>query len=203
MSRKGILVVISAPSGTGKGTLLELIKGSNEKVRLSVSATTRKPRQNEVDGCNYFFKTQSEFKKMIANNELIEWVQYCDNYYGTPKKYVEDLTREGFNVVLEIEVEGALNIREKFLDSILIFILPPSFEELEKRIRARGTEKPEIIKKRLEKARKEIEYINLYDYVIINDKLSDAVDDVNSILRAELLKYKRNKDILNRIGGFF
>ncbi|MGI6778119.1 MAG: guanylate kinase [Acetivibrionales bacterium] len=201
MDRKGLLVVISAPSGTGKGTLLELIKDSNDKVRLSVSVTTRKPRENETDGNNYFFKTQREFKEMIANNELVEWVEYCDNYYGTPKKYVEEIIGQGFNVILEIEVEGAMNIRKKYPDSVLIFILPPSFKVLEKRIRARGTEEPEIIKKRLEKATKEIEYVSLYDYVIINDKISDAVDDINSIIRAELLKYERNKDILNKIGG--
>jgi len=203
MNKKGLLVVLSAPSGTGKGTLLDLLKSSNEKIRLSVSVTTRKPRVNEKEGKNYFFKSVEEFKKLISQDELVEWVEYCDNFYGTPRKYIEELTRQGFDVVLEIEVEGALNIKKRYDNSVLIFVLPPSFEELRKRIIARGTEEPDVIRKRLDKAKKEIEYINHYDYIIINDELEKAVDDINSILRAESLRYVRNKDLVNRIGGCF
>lgn len=203
MSRDGLLIVISAPSGAGKGTLLQYLKKSNEKIRFSISVTTRKPRENEVDGINYFFKTVDEFKEMVEQDELLEWVEYCGNFYGTPRKHIEEVTRKGFSVVLEIEVEGALNIKKKFPDSILIFVLPPSFEELKRRIEARGTEEPEVIQKRLEKAKKEIQYISFYDYIVINDKLENAVEDINSILRAESLRYTRNKDILNRIGGCY
>jgi guanylate kinase len=197
MFREGLLVIVSGPSGAGKGTLLELFKHRGGNVKFSVSATSRKPRAGEVDCQNYFFKTVDQFKDMIENNELIEWVRYCDNYYGTPRKHIEDFIKQGFDVILEIEVEGALNIKEKFPDSVSIFILPPSFEELRKRITGRGTEKEDIIEIRMERAKKEIELLNRYDYIVINDELEKAFADINSILIAEKLKFTRNKNILD------
>lgn len=200
MFREGLLVVISGPSGTGKGTLVKLIRQSNENIRLSVSATTRAPRDGEISGESYFYKTIDEFKSMIENNELVEWVEYCDNFYGTPRKYIEECNEKGMDVILEIEVEGAQNIKNKFPGCILVFLLPPSFEELKKRIIGRGTEEASVIEKRLIKARKEIDFVDKYDYVIINSDINNAVNDINSILKAEKLKLSRNKDILAKIG---
>lgn len=200
MFREGLLVVISGPSGTGKGTLIKLVRERNQNIRLSVSATTRSPREGEKYGESYFFKSIDEFKDMISSDKLIEWVEYCDNYYGTPKEYVEECTAKGFDVILEIEVEGALNIKKKFPESVLLFILPPSFEELERRITGRGTELPSVIEKRMKKARKEIDFVNKYDYVIINNDLEIAANEVNSIIDAEKLRLDRNSDILKKLG---
>ena len=200
MRRKGLLVVMSAPSGTGKGTLLKLLKKKNKNLRLSVSATTRKPRKGEEEGRDYFFKTVDEFRGMIERDELVEWVEYCGNYYGTPKKYVEESLEQGFDVVLEIEVMGAVNIREKYPDSVLIFILPPSLEELARRIKGRGTEDEETIKKRIETAKMEITYIDRYDYIVVNSDIEAAVKDICCIMAAEKLKYGRIPDILNELG---
>ncbi len=199
MYQEGLLVVVSGPSGSGKGTILNLLMKQNDKVRSSISATTRKPREGEADGVNYFFKSVDEFQEMIKKQELIEWVEYCNNYYGTPKAYIENTKNQGFDVILEIEVEGAVNIKKKYPDCVLVFILPPSFDELKKRIENRGTENDKVIEQRLERAKKEIEYIKYYDYVIINDVLQDAVDNLNSILKSERFKFSRNADILNRL----
>ena len=200
MYREGLLVVVSGPSGAGKGSVLNMLRQLNPNVRFSVSATTRLPREGETDGLNYFFKTTDEFEKMIKENKLVEWVRYCGNYYGTPIKQILDNKRLGYDVILEIEVEGALNIKRKFPDSVLIFLLPPSFEELKKRIEGRGTEKPEVIAQRLEKARNELLFVDKYDYVLVNDSLQEAVEDINSILRAEKLDITRNTDILKQLG---
>lgn len=196
MFRRGLLVVISGPSGAGKGTLLNLVRQSNENVRYSVSATTRQPREGEVDGFNYFFKSVDDFNTMIEKDELIEWVEYCGNYYGTPRQYVADSLEQGFDVILEIEVDGAVNVKNKFPDCVSIFILPPSFDELVKRIEGRGTETSESIRKRLDKAKKEMLYIDKYDYFVINDNIERAAGDIKNVLAAEKLKLYRNKDIL-------
>ncbi|HPU42225.1 MAG TPA: guanylate kinase [Acetivibrio clariflavus] len=200
MFREGLLVVVSGPSGTGKGTVLSCIRQKESSIKFSVSVTTREPRSGEVDGVNYFFKTTEEFEAMIENGELIEWVKYCDNYYGTPKKYVEDTIKSGYDCLLEIEVEGALNIKKIYPDCVSIFILPPSFEELRRRIESRGTEKPEVIEKRMEKALKEMNYVDRYDYVVVNDDIEKAVDSIRYILASEKLKFSRNRDILKTIG---
>lgn len=199
MFREGLLVVVSGPSGTGKGTLLSSIKQTEKSMKFSVSATTRSPRSGESDGVNYFFKTHEEFESMIKNGELVEWVKYCDNYYGTPKKCIEDTVKAGFDCLLEIEVEGALNIKTIYPDCVSIFILPPSFEELRRRIEDRGTEKPEVIEKRMEKALKEMKYVDKYDYVVVNDRIEEAVNNIRSILVSEKLMLKRNKNILESI----
>jgi len=199
MFREGLLIVVSGPSGTGKGTLLKLLGETTDNIRYSVSATTRRPREGETDGENYFFKTIDVFKSMIANDELIEWVEYCDNFYGTPRKHIEDSVKQGYNIILEIEVNGALNIKNKYPNCVSIFILPPSFDELKKRITGRGTEDIDVIEKRLAKAKKEMTYADKYDYIIVNDNLTDAVKDLNSVLNAERLQTERNKDIINRI----
>ncbi|MCX7842690.1 MAG: guanylate kinase [Clostridia bacterium] len=199
MFHEGLLVVISGPSGTGKGTVLGLLRQSTPNIVFSVSATTRAPREGEIDGINYFFKTVDEFKAMIEADEMVEWVNYCNNYYGTPKKFVDECKQQGNNVLLEVEVEGALNIKRKYPDSVLIFIVPPSFEELRRRITGRGTENPEVISQRLEQAKVELKFIDRYDYVVVNNTLKQAVEDINSILKAEKLKTSRNSRIIEHL----
>ncbi|NLD49991.1 MAG: guanylate kinase [Clostridiaceae bacterium] len=199
MSREGLLVVVSGPSGAGKGTVINLLKQKDDNVKLSVSATTRQPRIGEIEGVNYFFKTHDQFNDMIKGNQLVEWVKYCDNFYGTPKKYIQDTVEKGYDCILEIEVEGALNIKENYPDCVSIFILPPSFKELKRRIEGRGTEQSDVICKRLEKARKEIEFADRYDYVIVNDSVENAVVGISNILAAEKLKFTRNKGILKTL----
>lgn len=200
MSQEGLLIVISGPSGAGKGTVLKLVREACDRIRFSVSATTRAPRGGEREGINYFFKSIPEFRQMIQNEELIEWVEYCDNYYGTPKQYVDECLKAGLDVILEIEVEGALNIIKRFPHCVSIFILPPSFEELKNRIVGRGTEKAEVIEKRLVKAKKEMTLVDQYEYVVINDDINTAAQRILSILSAEKLRYERNKNILKRLG---
>jgi guanylate kinase len=200
MFHHGLLAVICGPSGVGKGTILKLVQERNEKLRFSVSATTRMPREGEVDGKNYFFISIAEFREMIKQNELVEWVEYCGNYYGTPRKYIEDSVKDGYDVILEIEVDGATNIKSQYKDSVSVFILPPSFEDLKKRIVGRGTENSEAIEKRLNKAKDEVKYINNFDYIIINDDIQTTADNLNLILSSERFRFKRNKDILKQTG---
>lgn len=200
VSHKGILVVVCGPSGVGKGTVLNLVEERNEKLKFSVSATTRNPREGEIEGRNYFFVTTDKFKEMISRDELVEWVEYCGNYYGTPQKSIEESLKNGYDVILEIEVEGATNIKRKFPDSILIFLLPPSFDELKKRLEGRGTENSEIITKRIERAKVEMGFVKNFDYVIINDEVNRAADNLNNILASERLKVKRNENVLSQIG---
>ncbi len=198
MSHEGLLVVVSGPSGAGKGTVLKRLKDSDDSIRFSISATTRTIRQGEKEGLNYFFKTRDEFKSMIEAGQLLEWVEYCGNYYGTPKEYIETTVKEGYDCLLEIEVEGAANVKKAYPDCVLIFILPPSFEELKRRIEKRATEEPEIVAKRLQRAREEMAYIENYDYVIVNDKIEDAVENLRSILKAEKLKLNRNRKMIEQ-----
>ncbi|MCR4435438.1 MAG: guanylate kinase [Clostridiales bacterium] len=200
MFRSGLLVVISGPSGAGKSTLLDLVKEQNKNVRFSVSATTRKPREGEINGLDYFFKSADEFNRMIENKELIEWVEYCGNYYGTPKEYVLTSIEQGYDVILEIEVDGAANIKSIYPDSVSIFILPPSFQELKKRIEGRGTENAQVIEERMNRAKKEIMYIDRYDYIVVNDNIKRAADHIGNILAAEKLRFHRNRNILENLG---
>lgn len=191
MSKRGLLVVYSGFSGVGKGTIMKEMLKREETFRLSVSATTRAPRPGEVDGREYYFITKEKFLSMIDNDEFLEYAQYADNYYGTPKKAVEDMLDEGYNVFLEIEVQGGVQIMEKCPDCISIFIVPPSLEVLEERLRGRGTETQEVIEKRMKTALVEQGYIPKYEFVVKNDLLEDAVNDVINIVKTE--KEKRNK----------
>ena len=185
MSSRGTLLVISGFSGAGKGTVIKSLINNYDNYALSVSATTRKPRDGEQDGISYFFKTKEEFQNMINKGELLEYATYVGNYYGTPKSYVEDKLKEGFNVILEIECVGAFNVRKMFPDALLMYIIPPSAEELERRLRGRGTEDEETILKRLGEAKREIECSEKYKYVVVNDRLEDAVDEILDILKKE------------------
>ncbi|SFG31330.1 guanylate kinase [Lachnospiraceae bacterium C7] len=183
-NQKGILVVVSGFSGVGKGTMMKkLMKEHKEDYALSVSATTRSPRPGEVDGKSYFFVTKEKFEDMISQDKLIEYAQYVGNYYGTPKDYVFDQLKAGKSVILEIEIQGALKIKEKFPDTRLLFVTAPSADDLKKRLVGRGTETEEVIANRLKRASEECEGIEKYDYLVINDNLSEAVDKVHSIIQ--------------------
>ena len=171
MNRKGIIIVVSGFSGAGKGTVMKALTAKYDQYALSVSATTRTPRTGEVNGREYFFVTTEEFEKMIDEDGLIEHAKYVNHYYGTPRKYVEDKLSKGIDVILEIEIQGALQIKEQYKDAVLLFITPPSAEVLEKRLRGRGTETDEVIAKRLSRAKEESVGIEKYDYIVVNDKL--------------------------------
>ena len=182
--QKGMLIILSGPSGVGKGTVREeLFKDDSLNLAYSISMTTRKPRPNERDGIDYFFVEEEEFKNKIEEGKLLEWAQFVGNYYGTPKDYVDQLLNEGKNVVLEIEVQGALQVMKKCPDATTIFIVPPSLEELERRIRGRRTEDEDIVQQRLAKARKEIATKNEYKYVVENDDLIAAKNKIADIIR--------------------
>ena len=193
MNKKGILVVVSGFAGSGKGTLMKKLMTDYDDYALSVSATTRLPRPGEVDGREYFFKTVEEFKKMIAEEEFIEYAQYVSNYYGTPKKYVKEQLNEGKDVILEIEIQGALQIKEKFPEALLLFVTPPSAEILKNRLIGRGTEEASVIQKRLERAREEAEGIEKYDYFVINDELDRCALQMHQIIQSEHDRTFRNK----------
>ena len=196
---KGLPIVISAPSGCGKGTILEQLYKKNQNLVQSVSATTRAIREGETDGVSYHFTTVDEFEKMIENGEVLEYTSYCGNYYGTPKKAVTDLLAQGKDVILKIEVEGAMNIKRIFPECVLIFILPPSISELERRLRKRGTETEETIAARTAQARNELEFADKFDYLVVNGDLDKAVDDVNAVILAEKMKAERNAALLDEI----
>lgn len=199
MQQKGLLVVISGPSGTGKGTVCKKLIAERENIRYSVSATTRKPREGEIDGVSYFFVSESDFLGMLEKDALIEWDKFCENYYGTPKTFVEACLEKGTDVILEITVEGALEIKQKYPECVLIFLVPPSFEELRRRIENRATECCDVIEKRLESAVNEIKYIGKYDYVILNDSVDNAVLNIEKVLDAERLKPFRNMELINSL----
>lgn len=183
MNKKGLLYVISGSSGVGKGTLLKLFLEQNKNVKLSVSCTTRKPRPQEVDGVNYFFVSEEEFNKSVENNEFLEWAVFSGNHYGTKKSFVEKTLNNGNDLILEIDTQGAMQIKEKYEDAILIFILPPSREVLENRLRNRHTETEDAIQKRLAFVDKEIEISKKFDYTVVNDNLEQAVADLENIFK--------------------
>lgn len=182
---KGLLIVLSGPSGVGKGTVCGALRKEDTQIQYSISATTREPRTGETDGVSYFFKSKDEFKEMIENNELLEWAEYVGNYYGTPRKYVEDTLASGKDVILEIEVQGALQVKETFPEGVFIFLMPPSLKELRNRIESRGTESTELIDNRMSVAKEEIELMDKYDYVVENDEVHLAVERIKAIVTAE------------------
>ena len=197
--QKGLLIVISGFSGVGKGTLVRGLTDRYDSFALSVSVTTREPREGEKDGEAYFFITREEFEKMIADDALIEYAKYVGNYYGTPQKYVEDRLAEGKHVILEIEIQGALKIRRKFPDAVLVFVIPPSLEELRKRLAGRGTEDEETINRRLRRAVDESEGIELYDYIIVNDQLDDGIEALYHIVETELNRTARKLPSIDKL----
>ena len=191
MSKKrGMLVLYTGSSGVGKGTIMKELLKRDPNIRLSVSNTTREPRKGEMDGVHYNFVTKEEFEKLIEADGYLEYAMYCDNYYGTPKKQVEDMLEQGFDVFLEIEVQGGLQVMKKYPDILSIFVLPPSLEVLEKRLRERATEDNETIEKRLKEAEKEISFKDRYKYNVINDELEEAVNEILKILHMEENKRK-------------
>ena len=199
MKSSGVLIVLSGPAGVGKGTICNNLIEKNENIFLSVSATTRAPRGAEENGVQYFFKSKEEFENMIANDELLEYASFCENYYGTPKQAVMDQINKGNDVILEIEVQGAFQVKEKFPEAVLVFILPPSFEELKNRLAGRRTETAEVIEKRMKRAAVESDDIDEYDYIVINDDLDTCVEKVNSIIVSKKCLHDNNLSFIEEI----
>ena len=193
--KKGFLLVISGPSGVGKGTVLHDLMNTQTNLVYSVSATTRKKRDGEIEGVSYFYLNHDEFEKMIAEDKFLEYAHVHNNYYGTPKEFVEKKINEGKIVILEIDVQGALNIKKNTDNGVFIFLAPPSLKELKKRIVGRGTETDEDIKIRMNNAKKELEYIKDYDYIVVNDHLNSAITSVNEIINAEKHRVFREENL--------
>lgn len=192
--KKGFLLVVSGPSGVGKGTVLHDLMNTQKNLVYSVSATTRNKRDGEIEGVSYFYKTHDEFKQMIDEDEFLEYAKVHNNYYGTPKEFVERKINEGKIVVLEIDVQGAVNVKQNTGNAVFIFLAPPSLSELKNRIVGRGTETEQDINVRMKNARKELEYIKYYDYLVINDHINSAINSVNEIINAEKHKVFREED---------
>ena len=199
MSYKGLLVVLSGPSGSGKDTILERLVNLDKNIVKSISATTRPCRIGEVDGKDYFFISEQDFCNAISDKKLLEYTNYCGNYYGTLKNLVEDLQNNQKDVILKIEVDGAKQIKEKCPDSLRIFILPPSMDDLKDRLSKRGTETPENLEKRLNRAKDEIKFSSEYDYIVINDEVDKCAQNIYSIINAEKFKLHRMKNIINEV----
>ena len=199
MQERGILLVISGPSGAGKGTICKHLLSISPSIRYSISATTRQPRNGEVDGVNYHFINKHAFKEMIAANELLEYAEVYNNFYGTPSKYVSELLEQNYDVILEIDPQGAKQIKGSFPDSIFIFILPPSLTELSDRIYKRGTDTEQVIQLRLNQAVSELNCASEYDYIVLNDHVETAVDKITSIIKAERCRVGRTIDMVSEI----
>ena len=199
---RGLLIVISGASGTGKGTVCKKILADLPQVAYSISATTRKPRPGEVDGKEYYFLSVDEFKAWIAEEKFLEYAEVYGNYYGTPFNKIEERLNHGEDIILEIDVQGALNVKKKCPEGVYIFLLPPSLKELKRRIEGRGTETPESLARRLKNAVAEIKIGLEYDYVVVNDTIDNAAEQIKAILTAERLKVSRNADKFNFEGGF-
>ena len=185
MDKQGILVVLSGFSGAGKGTIMKALLERHDDYALSISATTRKPRAGEVEGREYFFVSKEQFLSMVEEDALIEHAQYVDNYYGTPKRYVEEQRAAGKDVILEIEIQGALKIKEKFPDALLIFVMPPDAAELGRRLTGRGTESPEAVRARLKRAAEEAVGVEAYDYILVNDQLDTCVEELHQMIQVQ------------------
>ena len=196
---KGVLTVVSGFSGAGKGTVMKRLIQKYDDYALSISVTTRKPREGERDGIEYFFKTKEEVETMIENDEFLEYARYVDTYYGTPRFYVEEMLAKGKNVILEIEIQGAMQIKAKNSEAVLVFVTPPSFEELRNRLVGRGTETADVIESRLRRASEEAEGMSSYDYILVNDQVEDCVDRLHQIILSERAKAQRNEEFINTI----
>lgn len=199
MDNKGILIVVSGFSGSGKGTLMKVLLEKYNNYALSISATTRKPREGEVEGVHYFYKSTEEFEKMIAKDELIEYARYVNNYYGTPRNYVESQLNAGKDVILEIEIQGALKVKNKYPETLLLFVTPPDAKTLERRLVGRGTETPDVIKSRMLRAAEEADGMDAYDYLIVNDDIEECRDEVHRIIQSEHCRCSRNTEFMNQI----
>ncbi len=198
---KGLLIVISGPSGAGKGTVCNAYLKKHPETMLSISSTTRTPRYNEIEGVNYFFKDESTFNTMIDNGEFLEYAEVYGNYYGTPKKFVQNQLLDGKDIILEIDIQGALQVKERFDEGVFVFIVPPSMEELKRRIVKRGTENAEKLYKRFQSAYNELNFINRYNYIIVNDTVSNAVQKLEAIVMAERCRIARNRDFYLSLQG--
>lgn len=196
MNNGGELFVITGPSGVGKATVLSRLLKNIDNVYVSISATTRKPRQGEVNEKDYFFMEREEFEKLIKEGKFLEYAEYVGNYYGTPAGSVNEMLKNGKDVILEIEVQGALKVKEKCPDANMVFIIPPSFSALEFRLRSRGTESDDVIAKRLEKARSEYLMVDKYDYIVINDDIDKAADEIRAIIMSSRCKKDKRKNLL-------
>ena len=199
MSDQGILVVVSGFSGAGKGTLIKAMVEKYHNYALSISATTRKPREGEEEGREYFFVTRDHFETMIKEEQLIEYAQYVNNYYGTPRQYVFQQMADGKDVILEIEIQGALKIKERFPDALLLFVMPPSADELKRRLVGRGTETMEVIDQRLHRAAGEAAGMTSYDYILINDKVDSCVEAMHQLIQAQHRKVSNNLDFIEQM----
>ena len=201
-TNRGILLVLSGFSGSGKGTVVkEVMKKYSDTYALSISATSRQPRPGERDGIEYFFKTREEFEEMIAKDELVEYAQYVSNYYGTPKAYVEEQLAAGKDVILEIEIQGALKIKKKFPETLLLFMTPPSADELKERLVGRGTESMDVVESRLARAVEEAQGIEEYDYLIVNDDLDECVERFHRIVQNEHYRVSRKQEFIEDMRG--
>ena len=201
MTRKGILIVVSGFSGAGKGTLMKELVRTYENYALSVSMTTRSPRPGEEEGKEYFFVSEEEFKEKLEQDGLIEYANYCGNYYGTPRDYVEKQLEAGRDVILEIEIQGALKIRKQFSSALLLFVMPPDAQELKRRLTGRGTETAEVIERRMARAVEESEGIEEYDYIVVNDDLESCVKQLHEIIAAAHNTPFRNEEFIEKIRG--
>lgn len=202
MQQEGLLIVVSGPSGAGKGTICKRLLEDNPSLGYSISATTRAPRTGEVNGVNYWFLSKEEFQEMIAQDGLLEWAEVYGNYYGTPAQKVRESLAQGKNIVLEIDTQGAALVREKFPDGVYIYILPPSLEELKKRIIGRGTDSAESIERRLSCAREEMSCVaEQYNYLVLNDEVELAVNRIEAIIEAEKYQVKRSLGLLQTVCG--
>ena len=198
--RDGLLLVVSGPSGVGKGTLVKALMDRNSRIKMSVSATTREPRAGEIEGVHYFFKSEEEFKAMVDRGEFLEYIHvFGSKYYGTPRSFVEQQLRDGYDVILEIDVQGAMKVKQAFPDAVLIFITAPSMSEIKSRLIGRGTETMEQVEKRFATAFEEIKMIPRYDYVVVNDVVDKAVHHMEAILEAERCRTARSTYVLEAI----
>lgn len=199
MGRQGILIVVSGFSGAGKGTIMRELLKRYEQYALSVSATTRAPREGEEEGKDYFFKTREAFERMIADDELVEYACYVNHYYGTPRAYVEEMLSRGRDVILEIEIQGARKIRKQFPEAVLLFVTTRNAQVLKERLTKRGTESPEVIGQRLRRAAQESEGIEEYDYLVVNDELEVCVEEIHAIIESEHRRIRYNMELVNKV----